>query len=113
MIRIFNTVCYKVTIRIRFKWISIDPGIVNSISSGLYTIGYAVNADDSTPEGMIHMRVPEQRYAVITARGEMPGALVETWMEIWEANLSRAFATDFEIHDPATPGEVEIWLSLK
>lgn len=78
-----------------------------------YTIGYAVNPEDGVPEGMTHLRVPQQRYAVITAQGEMPGALVQTWMQIWEAGLPRAFVTDFEIHDPANPGEVEIWLSLK
>ncbi|MCB9895145.1 MAG: AraC family transcriptional regulator [Planctomycetes bacterium] len=77
-----------------------------------YLIGAPVDADADVPDGMVHLRVPKQRYAVITAQGEMPGALVETWMQIWEAGLPRAFATDFEIHDPANPGEVEIWLSL-
>ena len=78
-----------------------------------FLIGRAVQADADTPEGQAHLRVPNQNYAVVKAKGEMPGALVQTWMQIWEADLPRAFTTDFEIHDPATPDEVEIWLAVK
>lgn len=78
-----------------------------------YLIGFAVNANDNVPDGQTHLRVPAAKYAVVTAKGEMPGALIETWMQIWQADLPRAFGADFEIHDPATPGEVEIWLSVK
>ena len=77
-----------------------------------FTIGRAVYPDE-VPEGMTHVRIPSRRYAVVTAKGEMPGALIESWMQIWAADLPRAFKTDFEVHDPATPGEVEIWLSIK
>lgn len=78
-----------------------------------YLIGKAVNSDDGVPPGKVHLRIPSQRYAVVTARGEMPGALVECWMLIWKAGLPRAFATDFEVHDAAKSGEIEIWLSIK
>ena len=78
-----------------------------------FTIGKGVDSGADIPDGQTHLRVPDAKYAVVTAKGEMPGALIETWMKIWEANLPRAFGADFEIHDPATPGEVEIWLSVK
>ena len=77
-----------------------------------YTIGRRVNAVGEVPEGMAHVEFPESRYAVVTAKGEMPDAVVQTWMQIWEANLPRGFRADFEVHDFTNPDEVEIWLSL-
>lgn len=77
-----------------------------------FMIGTATQPDDDAPDGQTHQRIPDGRYAVVTARGEIPGALIETWMKIWESDLPRAFTSDFEIHDPNTPGEVEIWLSV-
>ncbi|MBZ0135238.1 MAG: GyrI-like domain-containing protein [Planctomycetes bacterium] len=78
-----------------------------------YTIGRRVNSVGEIPEGMAHVEFPESRYAVVTSRGEMPDALVQTWMKIWQADLPRAFTADFEVHDFETPDQVEIWLSLK
>ena len=38
-------------------------------------------------------------YAVMSAAGEQPKALIETWKAIWSAeDLGRAFQTDFEIY---------------
>lgn len=78
-----------------------------------YTIGRRVNAIGEIPEGMAHVKFSETRYAIVTARGEMPEAVVKTWVEIWEADLPRAFTTDFEVHDFENPDQVEIWLSVK
>jgi predicted transcriptional regulator YdeE len=78
-----------------------------------YTIGRRVNAVGEIPEGMAHVEFPESRYAVVTAKGEMPDALVQTWTRIWQADLPRGFNADFEVHDFENPDEVEIWLSLQ
>lgn len=78
-----------------------------------YTIGRRVKTVGDVPEGMAHVEIPESRYAVVTAKGEMPNAIVQTWMKIWEADLPRGFNADFEVHDFSNPDEVEIWLSLK
>ena len=78
-----------------------------------YTIGRRVKSVGDVPEGMAHVEIPESRYAVVTAKGEMPDAIVQTWMKIWETDLPRGFSADFEVHDFSNPDEVEIWLSLK
>ena len=77
-----------------------------------YTIGRRVNSVGELPDGLTQVEIPDSRYAIVTARGEMPDAVVKTWMRIWEADLQRGFNSDFEVHDFENPDEVEIWLSL-
>lgn len=77
-----------------------------------FLIGIAAAPDDDPPDQMVRLHVPAQRYAVVTARGEMPGALFDAWGRIWEAALPRAYGADFEIHDPDSPEAVEIRLSV-
>lgn len=39
-------------------------------------------------------------YAVMSAAGEQPKALLETWEAIWSSDLERSYATDFELYGP-------------
>ncbi|MCB1720975.1 MAG: effector binding domain-containing protein [Alphaproteobacteria bacterium] len=39
-------------------------------------------------------------YAVMSAAGKQPKALLETWEAIWSSDLSRAYQTDFEVYGP-------------
>jgi len=74
-------------------------------------VGCATNSAE-TPAGMARVKVAGGKYAVITARGEMPMALIAAWISIWNSDLKRAFTQDFEVLDPAKPNQEEIWVAL-
>lgn len=83
---------------------------------GAYTqvVGVAVRAVPKLPEGMVAVRVPSGPSLKIEVRGPMPGALIETWQQIWKqteagAQPPRSFRTDLEVHH----GDgAEIYLSV-
>ncbi len=62
------------------------------------TIGYQV-ADDA-PEDFHHVHIEAREYAALKATGQQPQSLIETWTAIWEADMPRAFKTDFEVYGP-------------
>lgn len=64
------------------------------------TIGYRVKGIQ-TPDGMTRISIIDQSYAVMSALGQQPKALIETWQAIWSAeDLGRTFKTDFELYGP-------------
>ncbi len=63
-----------------------------------FTLGYKVKAADAVPDGLRHVQVQKGDYALMSAAGEQPKALVETWTAIWQSDLDRSFATDFEVY---------------
>lgn len=63
------------------------------------TIGYRVN-DQNTPIGMHHVSVKPQEYAVMSATGKQPKALIEIWEAIWSSDIERSYITDFELYGP-------------
>lgn len=63
------------------------------------TIGYRVNTVE-VPVDMHHIRVQGGEYAMMSAAGEQPKALIETWEAIWSSDLDRQYATDFELYGP-------------
>ena len=63
------------------------------------TIGYRVDKVE-VPVDMKHVHVQAQNYAVMSAAGEQPKALLETWEAIWSSDLERSYATDFELFGP-------------
>ena len=63
------------------------------------TIGYRVSAVE-IPAKMHHVRVQPAEYAVMSAAGEQPKALLETWEAIWSSDLERTYTTDFEVYGP-------------
>ncbi|MEM9075773.1 MAG: GyrI-like domain-containing protein [Bacteroidota bacterium] len=76
-------------------------------------IGCNVFSLDNIPEDLTVKIVPASNYAQFTAKGDLTkDAVINTWMEIWNTNLDRAYTTDIEIYgekatDP-TNGEAEI-----
>lgn len=58
-------------------------------------------------------RVPEATYAVFTARGEQPKALIEVWSAIWASDLKRRYTTDFDYYPPEPGGAVEVYVALR
>jgi len=64
------------------------------------TIGYRVNSNE-TPETLHRVTIQTGEYAVMSAAGEQPKALIETWQAIWSSeDLPRAYKTDFELYGP-------------
>lgn len=84
---------------------------------GEYTqiVGRSVPGPPQLDEGLVAVRIPAGRYARIVAEGELPGAIVEAWQQVWAAQetgaLRRSFRTDFEIwpasHAPAIHLSIE------
>jgi predicted transcriptional regulator YdeE len=72
------------------------------------TIGYRTT--DTAVEGLYCVRVMDQNYAVMSAGGEQPKALIDTWRAIWSGDLPRSFKTDFELYGPRffQPGVHEV-----
>ncbi|MFC0861453.1 GyrI-like domain-containing protein [Sphaerimonospora cavernae] len=83
---------------------------------GAYTqiVGIAVRTAARLPEGMVAVRVPGVPAMLFEARGPMPGALLETWQQVWKHTESggtpaRAHTTDLEVHHP---GGVDIYVAV-
>ena len=64
------------------------------------TIGYRVDKTDSLFMDTHHVHIEGRNYAVMSAAGEQPDALLETWEAIWSSDLDRTFKTDFEAYGP-------------
>lgn len=77
------------------------------------TIGYRLQSPE-TPAGLARVRVEDQNYAVMSAGGEQPKALLETWKAIWSGDLPRSFKTDFEVYGPRffQPGLHEVLVHI-
>lgn len=89
--------------------------------TGEYTtiLGFSVNTLENIPAGLIGRQFPAENFTVFSAKGKMPDAVIDTWLEIWQKNdvLNRAYAYDFELYgnkyrDAADP-EVDIYISVK
>ena len=65
------------------------------------TIGYRVSdpaQDKSLPTWVDYVKCERGEYAALSARGEQPQSLLNTWMAVWESDMPRAFQTDFEVY---------------
>jgi len=82
-----------------------------------FILGVKVFDFDDVPAGMITHVIPEQKYAVTTAIGAMPQAVIKEWKKIWGSDLERKYSSDFEIYnedsDLGDDSEVEIYISVK
>ena len=82
------------------------------------TIGYKVSSLDNIPEEMTVKIVPEAGYAKFTAKGDLTkDAVINKWMEIWNADLKRSYTTDIEVYDDRamdpTNGEADILIAVQ
>ncbi len=62
------------------------------------TIGYKINGEPQIKGHLHHVKVQSDDYAMMSAAGEQPKALIETWQTIWQSDLDRKFKTDFEVY---------------
>ncbi len=63
-----------------------------------FTIGYKVKSEPELSGSLHHVQVKSAPYALMSAAGEQPKALIETWTAIWQSDLDRRYETDFEVY---------------
>ncbi len=63
------------------------------------TIGYRVERG-AMPDSFFCVTIKDQSYAVMSATGDQPTALIDTWTAIWSSDLERSYKTDFELYGP-------------
>jgi len=88
--------------------------------TGEYTciIGLKVSSLETIPNGMVGREVKGGRFQKYIAKGSMPKAVAEKWINIWDKDhlLNRAYKTDFEVYghlsNQGEDSEVQIFLSV-
>jgi len=82
-------------------------------------IGVQVTSLENIPTGLIGRQFPSDNFMKFTAKGLMPKAIVEAWIDIWEKDkeLSRKYTYDFEVYGEKSQNgensEVEIYIATK
>ncbi len=82
-------------------------------------IGLAVSKLDEIPNGLIGREFKSDNFQKFIAKGIMPKAVLDTWLDIWhrENELNRKYSYDFEVYgeefQKGENSEVEIYLSVK
>lgn len=82
-------------------------------------IGVPVTTLDEIPEGLIGREFGAEQFQRFIAKGEMPAAVGNTWMEIWKKDreLNRKYTYDYEVYgaksQQGADSEVEIFIATK
>jgi len=87
-----------------------------------FVIGMKVSDVSDIPPGMVAVRIPKSRYAVVTsAKGPTVQVVPQAWQRVYTLKdshrLKRAYQADFEIydersHDPQN-SQVDLYIGLK
>lgn len=80
-------------------------------------LGYRVDSLNEIPDGMVGHEIEPGDFEKFTAKGNLKGdAVIGMWNQIWNANLDRAYTSDFEVYGEkaANPsnGEADIFIAL-
>lgn len=82
-----------------------------------YFIGCKVADETEVPANLESLVIPEGSFIKRVAKGEIPSCIGAAWKEIWNADLPRAYKTDFEVYDDRSKdwndAEVDIYLSIR
>lgn len=82
-----------------------------------YFIGCKVPENSDTPSELQTLVIPAQTYTKLTAKGKMTACITDTWKEIWDSDIQRKFAFDFEVYDERSrdwnDAEVDIYISTR
>lgn len=82
-------------------------------------IGVPVSTLDEIPNGLIGRKFEGDNFQKFIAKGEMPNAVVNTWIDIWrrDKELNRKYTYDFEVYGQNSQNgkdsEVEIYIATK
>lgn len=119
----------------KFMTKNISEQIKNKVSHNIYSIytdyesnfmgeytvllGFAVEDLNDVPPDLVGRVFPEAQFKVIPAKGAMPDAVIQTWIDIWnkDSTLNRAYNYDFELYtENSQKGDqsvVDIYLSVR
>src|SRR5688572_26511396 len=64
-----------------------------------YFIGVKVNPVTKVPNCLEKMSIPEASYQKIVGEGTMTDCVANSWKDIWNSAIPRAYQSDFEIYD--------------
>lgn len=82
-------------------------------------LGMPVTTLDEIPEGLTGREFQPEHFRKFVARGTMPAAVGNAWMDIWQRDkeLNRKYTYDFEVYGAASQqgdeSEVEIFIATK
>ncbi|SFW73528.1 GyrI-like domain-containing protein [Chitinophaga sancti] len=82
-------------------------------------IGVPVTTLNEVPEGLTGREFGPEQFQKFTAKGEMPAAVGNTWMEIWQKDkeLNRKYTYDYEVYGAKSQqganSEVAIFIATK
>jgi predicted transcriptional regulator YdeE len=82
-------------------------------------IGVPVSTLDEIPTGLIGREFSADNFQKFVAKGEMPNAVVNVWIDIWKRDkeLNRKYSYDFEVYGQKSQNgehsEVEIYIAKK
>ncbi|MCX7546838.1 GyrI-like domain-containing protein [Xanthomarina sp. F1114] len=82
-------------------------------------IGVPVHSLNEIPNGLIGREFKSDNFQKFIAKGEMPNAVVNTWIDIWKKDneLNRKYTYDFEVYGENSQkgenSEVEIYIATK
>jgi predicted transcriptional regulator YdeE len=112
------------------NWVEKIPNKVRNDIYSIYTdyisnyqdqyttiIGVQVNNFNSIPVGCIGREFPKENFKIFTAKGQMPKAIIDTWLSIWKQDfeLQRKYTYDFEIYTVKSQNgensEVDIYIA--
>jgi len=80
--------------------------------NGFYTVilGYKVDECYIVSNEISVVSVPFSTYQVYISTDAKPETVVQTWMQIWQSDIPRAYQTDFDIY--LQDGRVESYISI-
>ena len=64
-----------------------------------YFIGCKVKTHPEFAPGIDTLMIPAQSYSKFIAKGKMPGCISDSWKDIWDSKIERAYKFDFEVYD--------------
>lgn len=82
-------------------------------------LGVPVADISEIPHGCIGREFPSENFQLFTAKGEMPNAVVNTWLDIWakDSSLDRKYSYDLEIYGEKSQqrkdSEVDILIAVQ
>ena len=81
-------------------------------------LGCKVDNAAYIPDGFVAKTIKGGKYVKFVSKGDLTkGAVYQTWNEIWNSDLDRAYTSDFEVYGEKaqnpTDAEVEIYIALK
>jgi predicted transcriptional regulator YdeE len=82
-------------------------------------IGVPVSTLNEIPNGLIGREFEADNFQQFTAKGAMPNAVVNAWIDIWQQDktLNRKYTYDFEVYGAQSNNgensEVEIFIAVK